>query len=84
MVDKGKGVLSYLTNLTQSIEWGKRERKGKGERKERDFRERSSTYSLDFQVIGPINSGEARSQVGPYYKSYTWVPVLGSFDNFGR
>ena len=56
-----------------------REKKEK-ERKERDFRERSSTFSLDFSVIGPANSGEARSKVGPHFKSYAWVLVLGSFD----
>ena len=75
-----RGVLSHLTNLTQPIEWGKRERKGKGERKERDFRERHSTFSLDFPVIGSANFAEARSKVGPHCKSYAWVPVLGSFD----
>ena len=58
----------------------KRERKGKGERKERDFRERISIFSLDFSVIGVVNSGEARSKVGPHCKSYAWVPVLESFE----
>ena len=79
-----RGVLSHLTNLTQPIEWAKRERKGKGERKERDFRERSSTLSLDFPVIGPANFGEARGKVGPHYKSYAWVSVFGSSKNSGR
>ena len=59
-----------------------RERKTKRERerKERDFRERSSTFSLEFQAIGPSVSGEARSKVSPHGKGYTWVPVLWSFD----
>ena len=51
----------------------------KRERKERDFRERSSTFSLDFPVIGSANSGEARSKVAPHGKGYAWVPVLGEF-----
>ena len=33
--------------------------------KGRDFRERVSTFSLDFQVIGSSNSGETRGKVGP-------------------
>ena len=68
-----RGVISHLTNLTQQIEWGKREGQ------ERDFRERRSTFSLDFPLIGPANFGKARSKVGLHYKSYTWVPVLGEF-----
>ena len=69
-----RGVLSHLTNLTQPIEWGKRERKGKEERKERDFREKNSTFSLDFPVISPVNSGAARSKVGLPCKSYMTGP----------
>ena len=59
-----------------------RERKTKRERekKERDFRERSSTFSLEFPTIGLSVSGEARSKVSPHGKGYTWVPVLWSFD----
>ena len=53
----------------------KRER----ERKERDFRERSSTLSLKFPVIRQSVSGEARSKVAPHDKGYEWIPVLGSF-----
>ena len=67
--------------FSQPVWEGKSEReKEKGERKERDFRESSSTFSLDFPVIGPANSREARSKVGPHSKSYAWVPVLGSFE----
>ena len=44
-----------------------------------DFRERSSTFSLEFPTIGPSVSGEARSKVAPHGKDYAWVPVLGSF-----
>ena len=50
------------------------------ERKERDFRERSSTFSLEFSAIGPSVSSETRSKVAPHGKGYTWVLVLWSFD----
>ena len=59
---------------------GKIEREKEKEREKRDFRERSFTFSLDFPVIGPANSGEVRRKVGPHCKSYSWVPVLCSFD----
>ena len=48
--------------------------------KERIFKERNSNFFLNFSVIGPSNSGEARSKIGPHCKSYTWVPLLWSFD----
>ena len=53
----------------------KRERERKREEEE-DFRERESTFSLDFPVTGPSNSGETRGKVDPHCKSYVWVPVL--------
>ena len=53
--------------------------RGIGERKEWDFRERSSTFSLRFPAIGPSISGETRSKVAPHRKDCAWVPVLGSF-----
>ena len=61
----------------------------RGEKKERGkkgecFRERESTFSPDFSTIGTSNPGEARGKVDPHCKSYTWVLVLWSFDNFGR
>ena len=64
---------------------GRREGEG-GEQTEgeRDFRVRSSHSSLDFLIIGPSNLGETRGKVDPQCKSYTWVPVLWSFNNFGR
>ena len=58
--------------------------RGIGERKERDFRERISTFSLEFPAIGPSISGNARSKVTPCGKDYAWVPVLGSFDKFQK
>ena len=44
--------------------------------KRRDFRERVSTLSLEFLVIGPSNPGEPRGKVGLRFKGYLWVPVL--------
>ena len=55
-----------------------------GERKEWDFRERSSTFSLEFPAIEPLGPGEPRDKVAPHGKGYTWVSVLWSFDNSGR
>ena len=42
----------------------KRERKRKRE-KGREFRERGSTFSLDFPTIGPSNRGDTRGKVDP-------------------
>ena len=44
------------------------------------FRERSSTFSLEFPAIGPSVFGETRSKVAPHGKGYAWVSVLWSFD----
>ena len=65
---------------------GGRERKTKRERerKERDFRERSSTFSLEFSAIGPSVSSEARSKVAPHGKGYALVPILGSFNKLRK
>ena len=49
-----------------------------------DFRERSSTFSLEFPAIGPSVSGEARSKVAPQGKSYAWVPILRRFDKLQK
>ena len=59
---------------------GERKTKRERERKERDFRERSSTFSLEFPAIGQSIFGEARRKVAPHGKGYVWVPVLGSFE----
>ena len=58
--------------------------RGIGERKEGDFRERSSTFSLEFSAIGPSVSDEARSKVTPLDIVYAWVPVLGSFEKLQK
>ena len=31
-------------------------------------------------MIGPLNPGEPRDKVAPHDKSYTWIPILWSFD----
>ena len=79
-----RGLFSCL-HLNQ-IGWEKRrievEREGPKRERERklwDFRERSSTFSLEFPAIGPSVSGDARSKVGPHGKDYAWVPVSRSF-----
>ena len=76
-----------LTQLDPIVWMGekreKRERKEKGKRKE-EFRERDSTFSLNFPVIGPSILVGARREVAPHCKSYTWVPILWSFENSGR
>ena len=59
---------------------GKIQREKKEERERRNYRERGSTFSLDFPAIGPLNPGETRGKVDPHCKSYVWVPVLWSFD----
>ena len=56
----------------------------KGERKERDFRERSSTLSLKFPVIGLSNPNEPRDKVDLHGKGYAWTPILWNFDNSKR
>ena len=70
-------------NLDQ-IDW-ERKRGGKRANHKREgtcgsFRERSSTFSLEFPVIGLANYDEARSKVAPHSKGYAWVPVLRGFD----
>ena len=52
--------------------------------KGRDFRERSSIFSLNFPMIGPSNSGETRGKVDPHYKSYTWETEVGEFQKTPR
>ena len=69
-----------LPNLTRPV-WGRK----KGEKKERgkegeSFRERESTLSLGFSVIGLSTPYEARGKVDPHSKGYAWVPGLWSFD----
>ena len=65
-------------------ERGKKESKRKREGKCGIFRERSSTFSLEFPAFGPTSFDEAISKVAPHGKDYTWVPVSGSFDKLQK
>ena len=49
----------------------------KREKREGFFRERSSTFSLEFPVIGPSVPNEPRGKVALRCKGYAWVPVCG-------
>ena len=64
---RGHQVDPYL--LPTGLGGKKREKERKRE-KGREFRERSSTFSLDFPVIGLSNSDETRGKVDPHCKSY--------------
>ena len=70
-----RGLLS-CPNLDQ-MDW---ERKREGEKRKKNrkregecgiFRERSSTFSLEFPAIGPASSDEEKSKVAPHGKDYT-------------
>ena len=63
---------------------GKKREGGRKREKGREFRERGSTFSLDFLAIGLSNSGETGGKVDPHCKSYAWVPVLWSFGKSRR
>ena len=74
-------------NLDQTGLGGKgRERKSKRERERKKgiFRERGSTFSLEFHTIGLSVSSETRSKVAPHGKGYAWVLVLGSFNKLRK
>ena len=79
---RGDERTSPLDQVSQiSLGEGKREGERANGKRERDlFRERSSTFSLKFPMIGPAASDEARSKVALHGKDYTWVPFLGSLD----
>ena len=78
---RGQVLLTYLDPTGLG---GKKRERGRKREKEREFRERGSTFSLDFSTIGPSNSGETRAKVDPHCKNYASVQVLRSFGNFGR
>ena len=48
------------------------------------FRERSSTFSLEFPTIGPVAGSGARERVDPHSESFASRPVLGSFDKLQK
>ena len=71
------------------MDWERKREGEKGNKRKREgkcgiFRERSSTFSLEFPAIGPASSDKARSKVAPHGKDYTWVPILGSFDKLRK
>ena len=78
-------LVPILTNGLGEKERGKKKKNKPEERgKVWDFRERSSTFSLEFPAIRPAGSDEARSKVAPHGKEYTWVPDLGSLDKLQK
>ena len=85
MIDMWQERTILLTKLIQPV-WvrGKEQTVGQEREKsgilEREARERSSTFSLEFSAIGLSIFGEARSKVAPHDKGYKWVPVLWSFE----
>ena len=62
----------------------KKKSKWKREGKCGIFKERSSTFSLEFPAIGPVSSEKTRSKVAPHGKDYAWVPVSGCFDKLRK
>ena len=67
---------------TCSLNRGKTDPVGEGERgrKRESFRERDSTFSLNFPTIGTVVSSGARGRLQPHGKGFESRPGLGSFD----
>ena len=61
---------------------GEKEMKEKGEKG--TFRERSSSFSLEFPVIESLALIGARDKIDPHSESYVWVPESGSFDKLQK
>ena len=57
---------------------GKLEREKERERKE-EILKRGSNFSLNFPVIGPSVSGEARSKVAPAFVEFRRLQEVGVF-----
>ena len=65
--------LDFRPNNSIGREERGKERKGKREKgkgREEESKERGSIFSLDFKMIGPSVSGEARRKVLPREKRY--------------
>ena len=74
-----KSTLPFDHNLLPTGLGGEeKEREKEGER-ERIFKVRSSHFSLNFPMIGPSNSDEAKGKVDPHCKSYAWMPEVWTF-----
>ena len=68
---------------TCSLNRGKTDPVGRGGKRGREresFRERDSTFSLNFPTIGTLVSSRARGRVQPHGKGFASRPELGSFD----
>ena len=63
---------------------GEKESKRKREGKCGIFRERSSTFSLSFPMIGPVSGSGARGRVDTHGESFASRPVLGSFNKLRK
>ena len=62
---------SHLTSIfSQPVGREKGEEKGKPDLKRETFRERDSTFSLNFSTIGPAVSSRARGRVHPHGKGF--------------
>ena len=61
---------------------GEDEREREKEKEKKKFRERSSTFSLNFSVIGPSVFDGVRDKVLPRSKSFKRKLETGSFDKF--
>ena len=79
--------MSLVPILTKWI--GRGRERGKESKRKREgkcgiFRERSSTFSLSFPMIGPASSDEVGNKVAPHGKGYTWVTVVRGFDKLQK
>ena len=61
---------SYLTSIFSQPVGREGEEKGKPDLKRESFRERDSTFSLNFPAIGPAVSSRARGRVHPHGKGF--------------
>ena len=84
---RGDKRTSPLDQVFQPGLGGKEEReRGRTERdREREgFRERGSTFSLEFPAIGPASPDEARSKVAPHARTTRGYQFRGVSTNFGK
>ena len=85
MAREDKSLVPILTQALPTSFWrSKIEREKERERKGGIFRERISTFSLEFPAIGPSVFDETRRKVAPHVKGYVWVPILESSDKLQK